>query len=147
MNTIGLTNPDLTPTFLIQAIFIRLISQGGPSLNDEDLCQYRGYNGRRCAVGWCIPDDRYNDSMETDNGRNIARAMGAPEHLVPLLVDLQAAHDGNDTDNKYSDITNRTYLNEDKAALYDPDVDWPTWLGHRFQLVADHYGIPWCSGF
>ncbi len=35
-----------------------------PSVNKEGNCRYRGSGGRRCAIGWCIPNKLYNSGME-----------------------------------------------------------------------------------
>jgi len=35
-----------------------------PSVNKYGSCRYRGRGGRRCAIGWCIPDKLYKRGME-----------------------------------------------------------------------------------
>lgn len=48
--------------------FIRdkLIEQGGQSVKSTltTTCQYRGDNGRKCAIGWLIEDSEYQESFE-----------------------------------------------------------------------------------
>ena len=40
-----------------QGFALSSFSGGGP-------CLYRGPNGLKCAIGHCIPDDRYNPKIE-----------------------------------------------------------------------------------
>ena len=39
-----------------------LLTQNAKSMDDpwDEMCAYRGENGRRCAVGALIPDDLYS---------------------------------------------------------------------------------------
>jgi len=63
------------------------------SVNRYGTCLYRGPAGRRCAVGWLIPDAEYSASMEDKN----AAAIGLFEDAVgPFLVHLQDVHDAAD---------------------------------------------------
>jgi hypothetical protein len=44
-----------------------IINQGGPSIDDkEDSCVYRNKNGRMCAAGPFIPNDKYVPEMEEE---------------------------------------------------------------------------------
>lgn len=60
-------------------------------------CAYRGNGDRRCAIGWCIPDDLYDP--ETEGIRPLVarfrRVYGALFHGVDFseLTVLQEAHD------------------------------------------------------
>lgn len=61
-------------TFTLQETFDMavgsVIRQGGPSVRPSPTpqhgfgCAYRGNGGRKCAAGQCIPDDKYDLSME-----------------------------------------------------------------------------------
>lgn len=68
-------------------------------INDDahiDFCAYRGDGGRRCAIGWLIPDELYSSAFE-----------GEPVRFLPPMIqefvgydtypafveDLWAAHD------------------------------------------------------
>lgn len=82
-----------------------LIAASAPSVywNDplEKICQYRGEDGTKCAVGWLIPDDLYDPHME---GKTVLRLfVDYPElrkeplfkeWTSDLLCDLQHIHDG-----------------------------------------------------
>ena len=61
-------------------------------------CRYRGEEGRSCAVGCLIPDERYNDiieggSVESWRVQEILYAMDLQDH-VKILSRLQHVHDG-----------------------------------------------------
>lgn len=77
----------------------KLLEQGGPSLAGAQ-CVYRApVTGRKCAFGWLIPDDEYNERME---GNTLKVADGKLSHNFDLVVPeanrllirgLQIAHD------------------------------------------------------
>lgn len=65
-------------------------------------CQYRGIGGRKCAVGWLIPDELYDpkldDSADGDHDTNIGalvdeRLLDVDASLLPFLREAQHAHD------------------------------------------------------
>lgn len=63
-------------------------------------CLYRGPEGRRCALGWCIPDENYRQELEgltiDDYPSILEDALGfpdLPENDIQFLVDLQTYHD------------------------------------------------------
>lgn len=58
-------------------------------------CKYRGPNGRKCAVGILIPDDKYKQDMEQCNCDivHIATLLEQLGHDVPLCRDMQTVHD------------------------------------------------------
>lgn len=41
-----------------------LLMQGDKSLRESGGCAYRGKDGKKCAVGWLIPDEEYTPRME-----------------------------------------------------------------------------------
>lgn len=71
-----------------------IISQGGPSIEPNGRCRYRGPNGSRCAAGWLLPDEKYDLSIE---GKRVAGLLWARENLdedeIDLAECLQTAHD------------------------------------------------------
>ena len=78
-----------------------LFTQGGPSIG-ETTCAYRGKNGRKCAVGYWIPDSHYSPAIESQgvcmDGKTITAALEPmiPPELhqhAPLLHELQKGHD------------------------------------------------------
>lgn len=71
---------------------------GGPS------CAYRGTEGRKCAIGWCIPDELYVSEMEHKNIKailadNSYEFSNSLQGLFPdsvsdnTLLELQKCHD------------------------------------------------------
>lgn len=80
-----------------------LLAQNSKSLSCEEpdnMCMYRGEDGKMCAVGCLISDDNYSHELE---GRPVCDpvVMGALEHSgVPsdvdtgvMLEELQRVHD------------------------------------------------------
>ena len=58
-----------------------IIQQGCLSLATEGNCAYRGKNNTRCAVGWLIPDNRYDPKIE--GGSVVDRMTEIEEMLAP----------------------------------------------------------------
>ena len=88
MNTKEMTLQDVFNT-----AYIGLASQGFERSMLNDGCAYRGAEGRKCAIGYCIPDEEYSPDMEglTAHEPSIAR-------LFPLvdaeeMRTLQRVHD------------------------------------------------------
>ena len=83
------------------------LAGGFPSAHDVAgmvTCRYRGDNGRACAAGLLIPDDRYAESFE---GSSIDELLGEHKPLHDLVLpeglsalDLGAAQSAHD--NTYS---------------------------------------------
>ncbi len=64
------------------------------------ICAYRGANGRKCAIGWCIPDEVYTPGMEEKSIRTLLREFGdrlkdvfPPSISEDILAELQRCHD------------------------------------------------------
>ena len=91
-------------TLTEQAIFDQSVAglsrQGRPSqamIEGRVACAYRGTGGRRCAVGLVITDAEYHPRMEGLKIIQVSLDGLLPRRLtrfLPLLEDLQAAHDG-----------------------------------------------------
>jgi hypothetical protein len=66
------------------------------SVNSSDTCYYRGTEGRRCAIGWLMPDENYRPEFE---GTAATPAIIAACGIEPdvnnhaWLTELQCAHD------------------------------------------------------
>ena len=71
---------------------------GGPS------CAYRGTEGRKCAIGWCIPDELYVPEIEHRNIKYLLvnwnhsvkdslRGLFPDSVSVNTLFELQRCHD------------------------------------------------------
>ena len=77
------------------------VEEDYPEEIPEAVCMYRGEKGRRCAIGWLIPDESYDPGFEgqavrqlvarghllTDDGIVGENAWPSP------LADLQTCHD------------------------------------------------------
>lgn len=67
------------------------------------ICRYRDDNGRKCAIGWCIPDDKYDITFDepVDASINISiqtrpdirEAAGISWENVEFARQLQMRHD------------------------------------------------------
>lgn len=72
-------------------------AQGGRSVDEDDVCLYRGPNGCKCAVGHLIPDDLYDPKMEKNPIECLLRRRRIRAHFAGLdacfLSDLQSTHD------------------------------------------------------
>lgn len=72
------------------------------STKDDSIfsgCQYRGHDGMRCAIGMCIPDDRYDPMF--DDCPSLATVVNRSgvfgDIRLEALAQLQVAHDKGDT--------------------------------------------------
>lgn len=67
--------------------------------SDEGSCLYRGPEGRKCGVGWLIPDDEYRIDFDNSTFFNIDTVIKASPTLSSIpdgysfLGDIQEAHD------------------------------------------------------
>lgn len=73
-------------------------------------CKYRGPEGKRCAVGLFIPDDRYRESMDS-NYENYATSVLERYNLedaMPIsamgMQQLQQVHDNSASQNTLTDM-------------------------------------------
>lgn len=65
--------------------------QGRPSFGPKGFCAYRGEGGCRCAIGWLIPDDRYDPELETKlaNHYLVMQALDADQMEYAFFSDMQ----------------------------------------------------------
>lgn len=95
---------SLTAQDIFDVVAWNMLRQRVKGLGASGGCAYRGLHGTRCALGWVLPDDLYEPSME---GRGISElacdllheggdatrfARFALRHLT-LLRELQFLHD------------------------------------------------------
>lgn len=80
-------------------VVTKLAEQGRPAIGATGLCQYRGKNGCKCAVGWLISDHDYDPVWE-EKGHGMTFSTDSPQKLmiekgysIDLLTCLQDAHD------------------------------------------------------
>lgn len=88
----------LTRQEMFDKAWIGLKSQGFEQSLDEDgdTCVYRGEAGRKCAIGWCIPDDKYHVGLEKQspfNSGELRRAAGIADADARFASELQGVHD------------------------------------------------------
>lgn len=91
---------------LINQTFMHMARQGKPAFSGYTydttgtvktglVCSYRGPGGTKCAVGFWIPDDKYNKNLEGQNALGVEHVL--PEELqehMDLLQILQSnVHD------------------------------------------------------
>lgn len=76
-----------------------ILSQGGPSQRGgtgarNTHCLYRGPEGRKCAIGWLIPDDEYQVHFEEGSLGDVYEACPSLDGLDDDILDrIQRAHD------------------------------------------------------
>lgn len=68
-----------------------LASQDFQQSLSDGTCAYRGLGGKRCAVGWLIPDGKYDAEMEGFPVDDIGCFKGT--QVLTFLLELQEAHD------------------------------------------------------
>ncbi|MEG9884082.1 MAG: hypothetical protein V6Z86_05610 [Hyphomicrobiales bacterium] len=111
---------EMTAQDVFDKVYRGLASQGFerststelPGRSNTDACAYRGSHGRRCAVGWLIPDDLYDKRLENRGYRWLMAALPngslswMPDGLTTffrgtaphksLIDELQNVHDGSE---------------------------------------------------
>ena len=77
-----------------------IISQGKPSMGRDPIteneeCVYRSPDGCKCAIGWLIPDDKYDPSFERSSYTLASKISFLTEKYddISFLGSLQLAHD------------------------------------------------------
>lgn len=84
---------------IFNEVYTKLVKQGAPSI-ENGVCRYRGPNNTRCAVGWLIPDEEYQETFEAKGVVTVAREEIEEGPLrkflwenQEFLEELQKAHD------------------------------------------------------
>lgn len=69
---------------------------------NSEVCLYRGPNGKKCAVGMFIPDEKYSPSMENKSALGLSNDHEYVDTTLPLsfhgMDSLQSVHDGSHPD-------------------------------------------------
>lgn len=109
---------------IFDKIIVHLSEQKVPARNEND-CVYRTLDGRRCAVGGLIPEDKYDPIIE---GISV---VDAEELVDDLVVDLLSFESNKEGAKKLFAILfeSGVDINEGKKVL----------LLHRCQEVHDNY--------
>ena len=91
----------------------------------SSFCAYRGIGGRRCAIGWLIPDNEYHAGMEGE--AVVSRALQAVPSLKPspvegldwidFILQLQLAHDDARSPHELQELLH--------ALATEHDLTWP----------------------
>jgi hypothetical protein len=64
---------QMTPQQVFDSVVYPLIAQNARATGDDGVrCMYRAPDGRRCAIGWVMPDDVYHKTLEFMGIRHIA---------------------------------------------------------------------------
>jgi len=73
---------------------VGLLTQKEKSINGL-TCLYRGFNGKKCAAGFCIDDSEYKPEMERNNISSIIGKYKLQNLIghIDLLICLQGIHD------------------------------------------------------
>lgn len=117
------TKTGLSHQQIYDIVSTGLIAQGAKSLlNDDGLsCRYRGTYGRKCAIGFLIPDSMYNPKMEA--------TYFTDDLIKPVL----------------ENVLNRKMTLMDQALLDDllhvHDHDDPAFWPHKLTAVAIRHGL------
>ncbi len=106
-----------------------IVQQGGRRSYEGASCRYRSSDGRRCAVGALIPDDRYTAEIE---GSTVASAQREEDPGDSELLTILRAVVG-------TDVTTHALL----AALQgDHDGASPMLdMAARFRITARAFGL------
>jgi len=89
----------MTNQELFDFVVSSVIKQGGPSValtNGQIECLYRSPEGRKCAVGFLIPDDKYTPACESHLPRWLRRKgfiENISDYQLNMIDRLQYAHD------------------------------------------------------
>lgn len=116
-----------------------IIAQGGPAISGNK-CAYRTPEGRKCAAGQLMPDDKYNRHME---GRSVAaEEVRTAFGFQPFSPDTKE-----DTDLWYLRALQGAH---DEAAIVTTGLTgtklssdaefWPLWRGNLRKL-AENYDL------
>ncbi len=111
-----------------------LASQGFAQSKDGiGGCSYRGTAGRRCALGWLIPDDAYTADMEfADSYGLVLSAIGVPaarcdaygSPAARWFSGLQDAHDTVDSEHRRYPVGSFSVAEAMKQRLREFAAKW-----------------------
>ena len=73
--------------------FERSVKAGTVNEDEYPICRYRGAEGRKCAIGWAIPDEKYNMILEGFSASNRQVFVAAGGYEIEFARALQATHD------------------------------------------------------
>jgi hypothetical protein len=117
----------------------KLIEQGQKSASSKaDGCAYRGDYGRKCAIGWLIPDSNYDPDIE---GNTWAKIVGTfPSVSAAVLDQIDPAVDINHGFFTYLQNCHDLADDGDDCDYTDPD-EWVSGLRARLRNFAAFYNL------
>lgn len=111
-----------------------LIAASAPSVywNDplEKICQYRGEDGVKCAVGWLIPDEYYTPLME---GKGVLRLLDKHPELRREVPLFQPWH--------IDDLVTLQEIHDDAALKWHDGMDWGSIMRANLAKFATHNNL------
>lgn len=88
------TLSQATAQDVFDQVVAHLRQQGKKSATaDGESCQYRSFDGLKCAAGCLVSDDEYNSEMEGLRWNLLAQTGFVPIAHVSLIKALQSVHD------------------------------------------------------
>lgn len=96
----------MTPQEMFDTAVRGVLQQGGSS-NEHGLCMYRSRTGRKCAAGWLLPDDLYDENMERTTVSGLRQFDKIAGEHINFVISLQRVHDLS----TYSSFNDEEFLN------------------------------------
>lgn len=90
-----LLNENTTEQDLFNHVAAHLLTQRVESRKgSSQVCQYRGDNGLSCAIGSCISNEDYKESMEGEDAETLIKKYFPRAYdLIEICNRLQTIHD------------------------------------------------------
>lgn len=120
----------LTEQEIFDTVARALLAQGRPAVN-VNKCRYRTPDGAKCAAGHLLPDDEYESHME---GCGVGGLVYFEDFPLPLLRDLQNAHDGSGL----FDSRGTLILHQTQAWLLSPKAWLSQWKEAMHVIAKKH---------
>lgn len=135
----------LSPQEIFNFVVLKLLEQNSQSRSGFDkVCLYRGYGGRKCAIGHIFKDDEYKPKFEYNNAlRAIGMFFGLSRGFVETLAigDIEEKL-ANITGSSLSQVMERLRFCEDLQTIHDQF--WPYEWEDKFYKLAAEKGLD-CS--
>jgi hypothetical protein len=115
---------------MFEIAVVNLLCQGERSTECGD-CLYRGPNGLKCAIGFLIPDEKYNETLECTPAGDILC-------MIPEVFGFRQDFDVTEF-NRVSVFLDNMQSIHDNTCLFETG-QWPISLiklGQRFGLETD----------
>lgn len=83
----------MTRQEIFNTVWNGLKSQGFECSAHNGTCLYRGPNGRKCAAGWLIPDEEFDDALNAKKAEMVPFFMKNFYDQMEFICKLQLIHD------------------------------------------------------